>query len=558
MRVLGISPAHDASVCVINNGEIELYLKEERFSRIKRDSHPYLCLQKVKEKIEYIDYAVICSPSPGDWGEITQYVMKTFGCPVETLCESHHLQHASLAFYNSGFPNAAVIVVDRNGTDYKGYMRESETIFVANYPHYFEEIHKSFWSINKGVDFDNITTNFLNELKSKNPSCEYICDSNFNITQVYETATSLISQHQLENGKTMGLSSYGDSDNTFPDLFLNKTNIPVNNYFAHLPKWYNNGHVSATNKFLNDKEVKDITKNNYQLYANYALHVQKQTQEAVCYLIDKVIKNTAIKNICITGGYGLNVVANSYYAFKYPNINFYFEPLADDSGNSIGGALYIYKKYHNSNKKKKIQTTFFHGFNYSLDSIEGENCNVDDIVNILTEQKTVAVYNGLAEAGPRSLGNRSILFDATNANGKDIVNLVKKREWYRPFAAICLEEDAQKYFEMNHIKKSEYMTMCFSIKEDYKNLFPSITHVDGTCRIQTIDESHHLHELLIKYKQKTGYGLLLNTSFNLAGYPLVETVEDALYVLNNSTLEVLWFLSRNLLIKKMGDKLPNK
>lgn len=548
MRVLGISPAHDSSVCVIKDGEIELYLKEERLSRKKRDSHPYLCLQKVKETIKHIDYAVICSPSPGDWGEITQYVIKTFGCPVKTLCNSHHLQHASLAFYNSGFSNAAVIVVDRNGTDYKGYMRESETIFVANYPYYFEEIYKSFWSINKGIDFDNTVNNFLNEMKSKNSSCEYVCDSNFNITQVYETATSLISQHQLENGKTMGLSSYGLDTKSFPDLFLNNTNIPVNNYFAHIPKWYNDNHCCAINKSLDSQEIKKVTEKNYQLYANYAYHVQKQTQEAVCHLIDKIVNTTHIKNICITGGYGLNVVANSYYTSKYPNINFYFEPLADDSGNSIGGALYIYKKYHNSNKQKKIQTTFFHGFDYDVSNIEGKECDVDNVIQILTEQKTVAVYNGLAEAGPRSLGNRSILFDATNTNGKDIVNLVKKREWYRPFAAICLEEDAQKYFEMNHIKKSEYMTMCFSIKEDYKNLFPSITHVDGTCRIQTIDESHHLHKLLIKYKQKTGYGLLLNTSFNLAGDPLVETVEDALYVLNNSELDALWIPSVNKII----------
>ena len=285
MRVLGISPAHDASVCVINNGEIELYLKEERFSRIKRDSQPYNCLLKVKETIEHIDYAVICSPTPDDWNELINYVHKIFLCPVEVLCDNHHLQHASLAFYNSGFTNAAVIVVDRNGTDYKGYMRESESIFIANYPHYFEEIYKSFWSINKGVDFDNTVNNFINELKGKNSSCEYVCDSNYNITQVYESATSLISQHQLENGKTMGLSSYGKDTNQFPNLFLNNTNIPINNYFADLRKWYNgDSDACVVNKQLNSKETQKVTENNYQLYADYALHVQNQTQDAVCVL----------------------------------------------------------------------------------------------------------------------------------------------------------------------------------------------------------------------------------------------------------------------------------
>ena len=164
--------------------------------------------------------------------------------------------------------------------------------------------------------------------------------------------------------------------------------------------------------------------------------------------------------------------------------------------------------------------------------------------------KSVAIYNGLAEAGPRSLGNRSILFNPQNKDGKEIINRIKKREWYRPFAAICLENEAQKYFEMHHIKKSEYMTMCFKIKEEYKTDFPSIIHIDETCRIQTIDSNHHLYSLLLKYKDKTGCGLLLNTSFNLAGDPLVETPEDAIYVFNNSELDCLWFFEKNLILKK--------
>ena len=549
MRVLGNSPAHDASVCVINNGEIELYLKEERLSRIKRDSHPYLSLQKVKENIVGpIDYAVICSPTPDNWGELIFTVKKMFGCPVQHLCEKHHLQHASLAFYNSGFNSAAVIVVDRNGSDYNGVLREAESIFIANYPYHFQEIYKSFCATDKGINFDEKSRLILENLKEKNSQCDYVCDSNFNITQVYETATSLISQHVLENGKTMGLSSYGDENLIFPNLFLDNTNIPIDNYFSHYSKWYNQNYTCAINKRLNDKETEKVTKENYKLYADYAYHVQKQTQDAVCHLIDKVLHTTEVKNICITGGYGLNIVANAYYVEKYPHINFYFEPLADDSCNSIGGALLTYKINHNSNKKSKMKNTFFHGFSYSLENINGHNCDVNDIVEILSKKKTVAVYNGLAESGPRALGNRSILFDATVDNGRDIVNKIKKREWYRPFACICLEEDASEYFDMKNIKKSEYMTLCFNVKEKYKNILSSITHVDNTCRIQTIDKNHHLYDLLKKYKEKTGYGILLNTSFNLAGDPLVETPEDALYVLNNSNLHCIWFTEKNKIV----------
>lgn len=554
MRVLGISPAHDASVCVINNGEIELFLKEERLSRIKRDTHPYLCLQKVKEKIGRIDYAVICSPTPNDWGEIVLYVKKNFGCPVSFMCDKHHIQHASLAFYNSGFSDSIVIVVDRNGSDYNNYFRESESVYRVSYPNNFEELYKSFWSTNLGVDNDYVIDDYLSKLREKNPECEYICQSNFNITQVYESATSLISQHHLENGKTMGLSSYGNSEDKYPNLFLDETSIPINNYFAHLPKWYNHNYCGVVNRNLNPLEISEVTKENYKDYADYANHVQKQTQDAVCSLIDKIQSKYYVKNICITGGYGLNVVANSYYTTKYPNINFYFEPLADDSGNSIGGAIYTYKKYSNENRVRKIKDTFFHGFKYDTSSIEGQTTSCEEIVSILRQEKTVAVYNGIAEAGPRSLGNRSILFEATNFSGKDIVNKIKNREWYRPFAAICLEEESHEYFEMNHIKKSEYMTMSFQVKEKYKDIFPAITHVDRSCRIQTIDSSHHLFDLLNEYKKQTGYAILLNTSFNLAGDPLVETPEDAVYVLNNSDLDCIWFLEGNKIMwnKKYG------
>lgn len=130
------------------------------------------------------------------------------------------------------------------------------------------------------------------------------------------------------------------------------------------------------------------------------------------------------------------------------------------------------------------------------------------------------------------------------------MNKIKKREWYRPFAAVVLEEDANLYFDMGRIKSNPFMTICFPVNPEYIKIIPGITHVDNTCRIQTISEEHtYMYELLQEFKKLSGHGILLNTSFNLAGEPLVETPEDALNTLNNSCLDYLWFEETNQLIK---------
>jgi len=164
-------------------------------------------------------------------------------------------------------------------------------------------------------------------------------------------------------------------------------------------------------------------------------------------------------------------------------------------------------------------------------------------VDLLCQNKSVAVFYGQAEAGERALGNRSILFNALNPDAREIVNTIKKREWYRPFAAMVLEEDAHLYFE--NACPSRFMTVSFPVKSD---IIPGVTHVDGTCRVQTV-ASGHMYDILKEYKKVTGHGILLNTSFNLAGQPLVDTADEALKTLNESTLDYLWFYETKQLFK---------
>jgi carbamoyltransferase len=292
-----------------------------------------------------------------------------------------------------------------------------------------------------------------------------------------------------------------------------------------------------------------FSEQNYKDHANFAYQVQKQTQNAIAELIKKFVTKTKIKNVCITGGYGLNVVSNAFYQKVFPDINFYFEPLSDDSGNSIGVSLLKHRSLTGDSSINKLRTTFFHGFEYQVG--DGKEVSIQDVVDHLIDQKSVATFYKKSEGGPRSLGHRSILFDARNKNAKDIINRIKKREWYRPFAAVCLIEDARMFFEMETIKESPFMTISFKSKDNAKETIPGFLHVDGTCRIQTIDETNVLYPLLKKFKEKTGVGVLLNTSFNLAGEPLVETPEDARMTFTNSDLNFVWFPENNRLwIKK--------
>lgn len=510
MRILGISTMHDSSVCVLSNGSVESFYKEERFSGVKRDMHPWNTLSIVEDKYNNdIDHIVIASPFYGVFDDfLTNYLFKKYKKDVINMSNMHHQQHASLAFYNSGYEKSLVIVVDRNGSYVEKNGYECETVFIAEYPNIFTEIHKNYWD-KKGLG----------------------------IVKVYESATSLIGEHPLENGKTMGLSSYG-KEISFDDLF--KSDGTVKEYLftsSTSSRFDSPTSILIKNK---DKRIEKVTKDNYEYYANYARIVQKQSQEQVLNLIKKFSKETNIKNVCITGGYGLNVIANNYYLESCPDINFYFEPLADDSGNSIGAAMYAYRDITLDNNIYPIENTFFQGFEYDLNDYETDK-DYEDVVEMLINKKTVGVFHKKSEGGPRALGNRSILFDARNIDGKDVVNKIKNREWYRPFGAVMLEEDFKKYFYTNGHSSNEYMTIAYKAKEGVDKLIPSVIHVDNTCRIQTVN-SGHIYQLLKEFKKKTGIGILLNTSFNKAGKPLIESPNQALEMLDSTSLDFVWFV----------------
>jgi carbamoyltransferase len=165
-----------------------------------------------------------------------------------------------------------------------------------------------------------------------------------------------------------------------------------------------------------------------------------------------------------------------------------------------------------------------------------------EAINKILEQEIVAIFQQNSEYGPRALGNRSLLFDPRNKNGKNIVNKIKRREWFRPFAGTVLLEYANDWFEMGTIKESPYMSFAIPVKEKKKTIIPSITHVDGTCRIQTVTkkQNKNFYDLIELFYNKTNVPILFNTSFNLGGEALVETKEDALDTLEKSDINYLY------------------
>jgi carbamoyltransferase len=463
--------------------------------------------------------------------------------------DQHHLYHASAAFNNSGFQSALVVVVDRMGSDHEELLRESESVFKVNQEYNFEPIYKSYWLYRAGGAIqDDENYNSTKELKIALPNCEIVADSGLGIVKVYETATTLMGQGSLENGKIMGLSAYG-KDKKFKDLFVYGipndhlfTHIKIKDYRPILKEHYGHGHKLGENEILSEE--------GYELYADYAYQVQKQTQNEVLALVKRKVEETGINNVCMTGGYGLNVVSNENLVKNLPDVNFFFEPLADDSGNSIGAALHVYRQRTNDKKIYKLKDTFFNHIKHPIE-VEGTKATSYDVAKLLDNQKVVAVFNGLAEAGPRALGNRSILFDARNPKAKDIINSIKGREWYRPVACSILKEAARDYFEMYNLEEAPYMTISFPIRKEKKQVIPGVIHVDDSCRIQTVDINiEHFYKLLKEFEKITGVPVLLNTSFNVAGKPLIETVNEAIDTFKKTSIDVLWFPEKEIILTK--------
>lgn len=554
-KILAFNITHDSSVAYLEHGVLKFFCKEERLTRTKRDSHPFKSLDLFRSLGYEPDHILFMTPSniePDIFHTYKSYLSKFFKAKIENFSFlNHHEAHAIMAFCNSRFDESLIFVIDRNGSIFfnngNPVARESESIYIGSKKkNILDPIYKNFWLENN----ESLKTSTEQHIKNYySPLCDVYARSQYGIVTAYEAATTLIGQNPLENGKTMGLSSYCEAQN-YENLFY-KGFVDSKFFMKDLstidPKYANLGIC-----FFEEHEniTWEVDETNFQYYAEKAKQVQLNTQEAVCNLIKTYVDKTNIKKVCIVGGYGLNVVANSVYIKNFPNVEFYFEPCADDTGISLGGTLLKHLELTNS-IPDGLDNNFYHYFNDKEQlSYNGKKSDVNEICDLLINQKSVAIFEGAPEAGPRALGHRSILFDPRNKQAKNIVNQIKNREWYRPFAGIILKEKFDEYFETMGLSESKFMTINFDAMYRTKNLVPGIIHVDNSCRVQTVSEGF-LYEILSLFYKKTGCPMLLNTSFNLAGEALVQTKKDAVNTYNKSTLDALFFVDSMEILKKL-------
>ena len=569
MKVLAINPGHNGSACLIEDGKIVFYVEEERLTRAKYDGNPFraslYALQNHK-----IDYLVLGGTDIGAYPQLTWTGENLFvgfarkfnrDIKVIDLTGQHHLGHAAGSFYNSGFDEAAVVVIDgcgsqkgaRHGTNhYAGF--ETETIYKFSYPGEVEANYSSIFDVNNTpfTKNDNLSAGGL-----------------VTITKLYEAATHYLGWHFIEAGKTMGLAPYGKNDPDMPRLIDDeKGRAKIELVWPTYPggaiircdteegKYFANGNPGSTDWHRDPTKVTDIAK-------DLAYQVQHETERLVGDLIEHASKETGLKNICISGGYGLNCMANYYYQQRFPDLNIYCDPVAHDGGTTIGLAKLVYYRESEDTTKYPINTLYLgpeDSCNYDNMNIDEEKfriTKVDDahVAQLLKDQNIVSYFQGRSEAGPRALGNRSILYTPLDPDGKDNVNKVKGREWFRPFAGSMLQEHFEEWFETYGLKETPYMMYAMDFKGDKGKSVPSITHVDGTCRIQTVtkEQNENYYNLISEFNKLTGVPILFNTSFNLAGEPLVETVEDALEALEKSKIKYLYMPEINTLVEKINN-----
>ncbi len=603
MYILGISAFyHDSAACIIKDGIILAAAQEERFTRIKHDpSFPHnaikFCIEEANingneisnvvfyekpfVKFERILETYLAFAPKGFYSfskampiwikdklfqksilikELEKTIDKNVNWQERLLFSEHHLSHAASAYYPSPFDSAAIIVLDGVG--------EWTTTSIA---------------VGEGKNL-----NIIKEIKF--PHSLGLLYSAF----TYYTGFKVNSGEY----KVMGLAPYGEPKYTkkIKDELINISDdgsFQLNmDYFD-----YPTGLKMTNNNFskLFDGAPRIPESQLTQRDMDLAASVQKVTEEVLVKIAKRTAKDTGKKNLCLAGGVALNCVANSILLEEKIFDNIWVQPAAGDAGGAIGAAFCAwhlhYKKSINKQQKKDALNGSYIGPSFNNDKIEAEllgcgakfekindNEIIKRVVNSLSDQKIVGWMHGRMEFGPRALGSRSIIADPRSSSMQKELNLkIKFRESFRPFAPSILREDINNWFDNDF--DSPYMTFVsklksekrISITEEEKKLkgfqklnvkrsiIPSVTHVDYTSRVQTVHANTNplYYNLIRNFKEKTGCPILLNTSFNIRGEPIVCTPTDAFKCFMGTEIDVLSIGNYFLLKDKQDQNLIN-
>jgi len=505
-NLVSIFAGHDSNISFYNAEKDEYHtieierLVQKRYFRLHEDNSPeyqkdiLIQCRDIAEREWGIknDYEAFLVSSDG---YIQTDPREIFNTEKVITIASHHQTHAASALYLSPFDQALIVSYDGGGDDghFNIYLGDKE----------------------KGIRLlENIPSDFGGGY--------LLCGA-----MVREVSES--SRHMLAlSGKLMGLCAYGNEIkeyiHAFKEFFFDRdynklakvTGLPLKNVDT---PWKDPLQMYV----FEDKKGYDI-----------AASAQAGFEYALFSVLDKYDPDIPL---IMTGGCALNVLVNEKVKCLY-NRPLYIPPNPHDGSLSLGH-MFLYKK-----PTKQVDITYNglplvdrNKLQDYVDEYSATKLNKKEIAELIKDGKIVGLVYGDSEVGPRALGNRSIVCDPNIADMKDILNSkVKFREWYRPFAPFCKKEEAHKYFETRNFDNLEYMSYAPKVKVD---TLPSITHVDGTARLQVVtEESHsHFYELLTEFGKLSETNVLLNTSFNIRGYPILSSIEDALYALNNTEMD---------------------
>ncbi|HTE90224.1 MAG TPA: carbamoyltransferase [Terriglobales bacterium] len=591
MDILGISCYyHDAAAVLLRDGQLVAAAEEERFSRIKHDygfpkNAINYCLEAGGTTGPDLDYVVffekpfrkldrilatVLQTYPQSWKVFREsmiswvldklWVASTLESQLgikkdKVLFSEHHLSHAASAYLCSPFDESAILTVDGVGewvtaTCGIGKGNDIRLFKQMDFPHSIGLLYSAFtaflgFEVNEG-EYKVMGMAPYGEPRYVDKVWKLVhqnADGSFSLDMDYFSF-----HHSTEKTYSKKFEQlFGAPRPTKLHFFTEGTGFPK--YFGEPPS-----------------NIHEISKLN-QHYADIAASIQRVTEELILGMARNLQKETGLKNLCIAGGVGLNSVANTRIMRETPFEQVFVQPAAGDGGGALGAALWAYNTLLGKPRNFRMDhaywgrsygaseiTTFLQSNKIPYHLIEKEDQMLDQVVERLMGGKVIGWYQGRFEWGPRALGHRSIIADPRNPDMKDIVNSkIKFREPYRPFAPSVLAECAEKYFELPRATShypARYMLYVVPVKPEAQSTLPAITHVDGTGRLQTVfkDQSPRYYRLIERFGQATGVPVILNTSFNLRGEPIVTTPANAFNTFIKSEMDTL--VLDNYLIEK--------
>jgi len=540
---LGFNIGHDRGVAVIRDGVLIGAIAQERIDRIKHSPSVVLPFDAIDAILSYLGISI---------NEVSNFGVSSTAVHVDDLVGyvkdslmghykltnvlvvpiSHHQAHAESTYFTSDFSEAIVLIADGGG-EVVGIEEEAESIFFGKgdilklmecrlQSHYFHAFNRPH--------------NYLYPFMNKKLLREQI-----SLGKKYGQISCLLGFGSTGAGKTMGLAAYGDNPIKIPPSKVTSP-FSFNLEFQHiLREYYTIYEESGENYFAFMEKHKVNIARTMQDYA------ESQVMEIVRYALEK----HGVKQICLAGGLFLNCPINHKILEHFPGVSIHTFPAAGDDGQSIGTAIAAHRALNCTIDRNSAVLPYL-GISYSNADIEKaikarnlpyhyyeDNQMAALIASKIIENQVVALLRGRSEIGPRALCHRSILANPTDRGMKDRINAkVKYRESFRPFAPVVTSEDQFTYF--NLLQDSPYMLLAASVKHEYKNILPSITHIDGSARPQAVKQEVEpfVHRILSEFKLLSGVPVILNTSFN-ENEPIVESPSDAIQTFLKTDIDVL-------------------